>query len=222
MNKNAILIFVKYPQQGFVKTRLAAVIGKEHATALYKCFLDDLFKTLERLTFQKIVCYTPDGSKTLSYFSIRKSYIYMPQHGRDLGERMVHAFENGFDMGFSKLLLIGSDTPNLPGLIFQTAFAALDQNSTVLGPSNDGGYYLIGFSKKTFSKSFFQNVTWSSDQVLAQTIAKLEKFSKSYLLLEEFIDVDDINDLKQIFRNCQGPSYSPGAGVTLFPTCFMI
>lgn len=201
MENRAIIIFVKHPRQGFVKTRLAACIGNYHATELYKCFLSDLDQTLNQVNCRKIISFTPNDERALmdikKHFS--NNHTYLPQRGNNLGDRIIHAFDSSFKLGFSKLVLIGSDSPQLPFTIFKKAFAALENNFAVLGPSTDGGYYLIGFQKKNFSKIFFKDITWSSTHVLEQTETKLKDTLKTYFLLEECADIDDLDDLKVVY-----------------------
>ena len=195
---NGIIVFAKYPEQGHVKTRLAAGIGEEHALGLYQCFLADLSETLATVDDDLIICYSPATEIASSFFKecFGGHPLNYAQRGADLGERMKNALCDGFDQGFEKLVIIGSDSPQLSVEIFDTAFFALDQNDCVLGPSTDGGYYLLGFSKSTFTDAIFANIAWSTDRVLRQTKNRLQQQSLSYSILPEYADIDDIADLK--------------------------
>ncbi len=193
---NGILLFVKYPQTGQVKTRLAAGIGVEHALELYRCFLDDLYSTLSSCNAELVVCYSPDDAavRTWAVSRFPNAKLFHPQQGDDLGERMHAAFEFGFQT-HDKLLLIGGDTPHLSMDLFDQAFEALDRLDCVLGPSTDGGYYLIGF-RNNATPIAFQNIDWSTSRVLTQTLNRLESASKSVFLLPERVDIDEQMDLE--------------------------
>ena len=195
-NNNAILFFVKYPEPGQVKTRLAASIGSAHAIALYQCFLDDLSATLANSGHEVIVCYSPATTTTKEWAQHRFPFAkqFYAQRGSNLGERMLSAFKFGF-RAYEKLLLIGSDSPHLPVHIFNEAFDALEAFDAVIGPSMDGGYYLIGFRHKVVSKAF-QNINWSTNRVLTQTQNALASENKSVHLLPEMLDIDEYDDLE--------------------------
>ena len=195
-NNNAILFFVKYPEPGQVKTRLAAGIGAAHAIALYQCFLDDLSATLANSGHDVIVCYSPNTITAKAWAQHRFPFAkqFYAQRGSDLGERILNAFEFGFH-AYQKLLLIGSDSPHLPAHIFNEAFDALEEFDAVIGPSTDGGYYLIGFRHKVVSRAF-QNINWSTNRVLTQTKNALASENKSVHLLPETLDIDEYDDLE--------------------------
>ena len=193
---NGILFFVKYPEPGQVKTRLAARIGTTHAIELYQCFLDDLSAMLEKSRHDVIVCYSPDTTTAKKWAQHRFPFAkqFYAQLGSNLGERMVKAFEFGF-RAYQKLLLIGSDSPHLPAPILNQAFYALEEFDTVIGPCPDGGYYLIGFREKIVSNAF-QNINWSTNRVLIQTQKTLALENKSVHHLSEMLDIDEHDDLE--------------------------
>ena len=112
---------------------------------------------------------------------------------------MQSAFEQKFIDGYEKIILIGSDIPHITNEIIQTSFDKLDSNDCVLGPSEDGGYYLIGFNKSTFSPEVFRNIDWSTDKVLEQTSQKLN--TKSIYFHQELNDIDNLDDLKDFYKN---------------------
>ncbi len=198
-NNNGILFFVKYPEPGQVKTRLAARIGTTHAVELYQCFLDDLSATLANTEHDVIVCYSPDTTTAKAWAQRRFPFAasFCAQRGSNLGERMVNAFQFGF-RAYQKLLLIGSDSPHLPLHILNQAFDALDEYDAAIGPSTDGGYYLIGFRNRILS-SAFQDIDWSTNRVLSQTQNALASENKYVHLLPEMLDIDDDNDLKLFY-----------------------
>lgn len=195
-NDNGILFFVKYPEPGQVKTRLAARIGTTYAVELYQCFLDDLSETLANTDHDIIVCYSPDTATAKVWAQHRFPFAkqFCAQRGANLGERMLNAFEFGF-RAYQKLLLIGSDSPHMPIHIFNEAFDALEAFDVVIGPSADGGYYLIGFQQNVSCRAF-QNINWSTNRVLTQTQNALASENKSVHLLPEMLDIDEYDDLE--------------------------
>jgi uncharacterized protein len=180
---------------------LAAHIGDKHVLGLYHCFLDDMKKTLTKQIVKKMLFYTPNESTVAAYFqdSFDADVELYPQKGGDLGDRMKNAFSLGFNSGYEKLVLIGSDTPHLSENFLQGALEALTNHDCVLGPSPDGGYYLIGFRKEMFLEEAFCRIVWSTERVLDQTILALEREVRSFALLPELRDVDDFYGLQQFY-----------------------
>ncbi|UCE50057.1 MAG: TIGR04282 family arsenosugar biosynthesis glycosyltransferase [Phycisphaerales bacterium] len=192
---NCIVLFVKSPVAGKVKTRLAAEIGADAAVGLYKCFVEDLLSMIENLDGGlKLVFHPPEARSRLQQW-LGKQQTYNPQKGNDLGEKMKNAFADVFEEGFSKVVAIGSDSPDLPEEFLRQAFAQLDSFDAVIGPSSDGGYYLIGFSKDSFVAEAFDDIAWSTPAVCDQTRAKLESHGLTVHLLPQWHDVDRRSDL---------------------------
>ncbi|MHC4575406.1 MAG: TIGR04282 family arsenosugar biosynthesis glycosyltransferase [Planctomycetota bacterium] len=125
-------------------------------------------------------------------------YSFVPQTGRDLGEKMKNAFIHGFAEGFSKLVLIGSDLPDLPADFLKQGLHALDTHDAVIGPSSDGGYYLIGFTKDAFLPKTFKNIPWGQTNVFQRTMNILEQHPKTTHILPQWHDVDTLGDLKSL------------------------
>ncbi len=195
MDKNLVVVFVKEPKLGFVKTRLSKTIGDEKTLAIYKLFVKDIVENLEARDGKFKLCGYPTLNLINSTFGEFDNFLQV--HG-DLGLKMCEAFRTQFDLGFEKIVLIGSDTPHLTDEIYDEAFKALDQNDIVLGPSLDGGYYLIAFNRSSFYEEVFKDITWSTDKVLEQTLQKLN--NKRVHLLKGLNDIDDINDLKDFYQ----------------------
>ena len=124
-----------------------------------------------------------------------ENYRQELQSGKDLAEKMKNAFNDLKRSGFEKILLIGTDCPELNAEILNQAFDKLDEAEFVLGPAKDGGYYLIGLKEN--SDSLFENISWSTNEVLEQTIKKIDSISKNYSLLEQLSDIDDLSDLNR-------------------------
>ena len=199
-SNNCVLFFVKYPTVGRVKTRLAEQLGAEVVSDLYKSFVADTLAKLHRLNFNLKIVYDPPGAKKDFQQWLGEEYSYMPQIGEDLGQRMKNAFLEEFKRDFNKTIVIGSDCPDLPVEYLDLAFTALETNDVVVGPSSDGGYYLIGFTKDSFLPEVFEGIRWSSNRVFKQT-ADILKFNKRKLyLLPQWHDVDTVADLNKLIE----------------------
>ena len=157
-DSNCILLFVKSPARGQVKTRLAADIGEDAAVGLYRCFVEDLVSTVGTLDAGLRLCFHPPETKQHFLQWLGEQHSYIPQTGDGLGERLKNAFTDAFEQGFSKVVAIGSDSPDLPESFLRQAFEELDSHDAVVGPSSDGGYYLIGFSEGSFAPGTFERV----------------------------------------------------------------
>ena len=198
MDDRCLLFFIKDPEKGKVKTRLASAVGGEMAARLYKRFLLEMLSTLNKGTFLFYLCFYPaDALEGLrNWFG--KDYLYIPQRGEDLGERMKNGFMEAFDMTFERVVLIGSDIPDLPLEFIEEAFGSLNENDAVIGPSLDGGYYLIGFKDKKFSPRAFKRIPWSTDRVFEETMKILKREGLTVHTLQPRRDIDTIEDLKSL------------------------
>ncbi|MBW7991277.1 MAG: glycosyltransferase [Planctomycetes bacterium] len=197
-NDTCLLLFVKSPIKGQVKTRLAAETDGDFVVELYKCFVEDMISLIENLGVQFKVCFCPDNMKSTFSEWLGEQYCYTPQTGDNLGERLRNAFDSAFKEGFSNVVAIGSDSPDLPVHYLIESFEALAGHDTVIGPANDGGYYLIGFSKEGFIPEAFDNISWSTDSVFEQTVSILKRHGRKMYLLPLWHDVDTIADLKSL------------------------
>ncbi len=200
MNDKCLLFFVRNPQQGAVKSRLAGVLGEEVAVGLYKNFILDMLSTLEKGDFSCSVCFYPADALADIKEVLGAPYRYLPQQGANLGERMEHCFLQAFSAGFLRTVLIGSDLPDLPLDIIDEAFASLQRVDAVIGPALDGGYYLIGFKKDSFTPEVFRDMPWGTETVLQQTIGVLKNHRRSVHLLPSWDDIDNLEDLKKFFE----------------------
>ncbi len=196
MDDRCLLFFIKNPQKGNVKTRLASAMGDEKAVKLYKRFLLEMLSTLNRGTFLFYLCFYPEHSlKDLKHW-LGDHYLYTPQNGENLGERMKNGFAEAFAMSFKRVVLIGSDIPDLPLEFIEEAFTSLKENDVVIGPSIDGGYYLIGFRDKSFSPQVFEGIPWGKETVFEKTMKLLEREGKTVHTLQPWRDIDTIKDLQ--------------------------
>ena len=207
-NKCCILFFVKYPVLRGVKTRLAEHVGHDVATDLYKSFVAEILTTLHTLSVNfRIVFYPPDAGDQFQQW-LGEKYSYAPQIGQDLGQRMKNAFLQAFSDGFNSVVIIGSDSPDLPADYLDLGFTALDTNDVVVGPSSDGGYYLIGFVKNAFLPEVFGGISWNSHNVLEQTINILKQHKKKLYLLPQWHDVDTLADLNELVERNRNTAFS--------------
>lgn len=187
----ALIVFVRPPELGKVKTRLAKTIGDVRALAIYKLLLNHTQQITQPLNFQKFIYYV-DHVVDYDLWN-HPGYTKRKQSGNDLGEKMQHAFNELFEQGFKKVLIIGSDCYQLQTPIIEEAVNLLNTNGAVLGPTHDGGYFLLGMNE--FHAQLFENKTWSTDQVLNETVSDLKSSNISYSLLNTLCDVDEEADL---------------------------
>jgi uncharacterized protein len=197
--KPIILLFIKAPVKGQIKSRLAASIGNDAALEIYRRFVFDTIDTVGAIAVPlRICCYPPDAVTAIRTWLGNKQAC-MPQLGNDLGERMERAFDRAFQEGYDRAVLIGSDIPELSKAVVQEALAALDRSDAVLGPAADGGYYLIGFTAKTFLPQVFHNIAWSTATVHDETLDKFKRSGRQVHLLPKLHDIDTKNDLCMFF-----------------------
>lgn len=204
---NCLLLFVKSPIKGQVKTRLAAQTGGNFEVELYKCFVEDTISLAENLDVHLELCFYPANTKSTFLKWLGEQHSYRAQIGNNLGERLRNAFDNAFKEGFSNVVAIGSDSPDLPANYLSESFEALDAHDTTIGPANDGGYYLIGFSKEGFIPEVFDNISWSTDSVFEQTVSILKQHDRKVYLLPLWYDVDTIEDLKPLLLRTKNTAF---------------
>lgn len=190
MNKNLLIVFAKNIKLGKVKTRLAKSVGDNAAFEVYKYLVGITEINTEKLENCDVHIYFSDVIIETKWLG-KKKFV---QKGIDLGERMLHAFENSFSQGYEKVVGIGTDLPDLDVNTMQQGFDALNSNDVVFGPAEDGGYYLIGMS--TLHSFVFKNKAWSTTRLLKSTLEELNNKEHSVQLLKTLNDVDTIEDLK--------------------------
>lgn len=212
MKPAALLIFAKYPVPGEVKTRLASDIGPEAATLLYRHFVQVIIQKLARHRSIDEAIVAVAQSDQVHRFAIEfpGAYRYLPQQAnRDLGVRLQDAIAQQLASGFGKVVVVGTDSPQMPSRLVTEALAALRTADVVLGPATDGGYYLIAV--KGDYPALFRGIEWSTDQVLAQTLAAAEQAGLAVHLLEQQYDVDTLAELQQLAR--EHPALVAASGV---------
>ena len=191
-SKKAIIIFTRNPELGKCKTRLAKTVGDKAALEIYKFLLKHTAIATESIGADKYVFYSEKIKK--DDFWNDSDFIKKIQKGDDLGARMKHAFLELFELGYQKIIIIGSDLLDLNAEHINEAFDKLIEHDVVLGPSKDGGYYLLGLSK--FIEHIFQKKPWSEPHLLEVTVKELVQKKVSLTLLEPLNDIDTFEDLK--------------------------
>lgn len=195
--KNKLIIFVKNEEAGKVKTRLARSVGDDEALWVYRKLLRYTANITSPLKVKKEVWYSrfiPEND-----IWTEGNFTKKVQGGDDLGQRMSNAFRVSFEEEVEKVVIIGSDCAELTTEMLEQAFEALDDSDFVVGPAEDGGYYLLGM--RHFHPKIFENIEWSTGSVLEKTIAKMKNVGGSVYQLKELNDVDTIEDWKRVKAN---------------------
>jgi len=197
--RNAVAIMAKAPQSGQVKTRLCPPLSYREAAELYRCFLLDKIaqvNTLQRAA--PVVSYSPDDSRPLFEDLTPPHFMLIPQHGDDLGARLLFTFDRLFRQGFTQVIVIDSDTPTLPTAYLEQALMLIAErvNDVVLGPTEDGGYYLIGLRQS--HRELFEQMPWSTSQVFPETRRRSEQYGLTVACTEYWYDVDTPEDLSRL------------------------
>ena len=194
-NKNLLLIFTRNPELGKAKTRLAKTVGDKTALEIYKFLLQKTRDVSLKVTSDKAVYY----SVKIRTNDIWDDEIYQKhrQNGEDLGIRMKNAFKDGFNSGYQKVMIIGSDLYDLSPKNIENAFTELNNNDVVIGPALDGGYYLLGMN--SLQANIFENKDWGKETVRKDTLENLKDKKVKLLELKNDIDIyEDIIDIPEI------------------------
>jgi rSAM/selenodomain-associated transferase 2/rSAM/selenodomain-associated transferase 1 len=197
-----LLIFARLPKAGANKTRLIPALGAENATLVYRQLVDRTLSQARQLAnergCQATVCYT-GGSACQVRAAFGDDLTYCEQEGSSLGDRLQHATKSAFDAGAKRVVVIGTDCPSLTSSDLTNAFEQLDVHDIVIGPAQDGGYYLIGLNAER--ASLFADIDWSTSQVLEQTLHKTREPGLSVHQLRMLPDVDYPEDLLPLRRD---------------------
>ncbi len=191
----AMAIMAKAPRPGKVKTRLSPPLTAEQAAKINSCFLMDTTANLANLAkdgaCSGVISYTPAGDEHLFEGMLPEGYRLIPQKGDGFGERLLSTAKDLFACGFGAVCLIDSDSPTVPREAFEMAVSALCKpgDRIVLGPSYDGGYYLIGM--KQAHRELFENIAWSTSAVFEETMAAVHRLGVELVHLPLWYDVDD-------------------------------
>jgi rSAM/selenodomain-associated transferase 1 len=191
-----LIVFVRHPEPGKAKTRLAKAYDDHFAAELYGYFVDDLLEALERGSYRMEIVFTPAEKELEIRQRSGSRFSYTPQEGEGLGERMEKAFRSCFTKGFATAILIGSDIPDLTAEVIEQAFHALENGQdAVVGPAFDGGYYLIGFCSATVDPAVFKEMPWGESTVFEKTLDRLHARGYRISFAPAWHDIDTQEDL---------------------------
>ncbi len=193
------VVMVKAPRAGAVKTRLAPPLTREEAASLAECFARDTVDSVRRVARETIVAYAPDdGRSALEAIFKDDGLLWFAQRGEDLGARIESAVSHAFARGRGPVVVVGTDSPTLPPSFVERAFASLSagESDVALGPTEDGGYYLVGLREP--SEGLFRNVEWSTPRAYAQTAENVARLGLRLLELPRWYDVDTPADLLRL------------------------
>ena len=210
---NILGMFARLPAPGKTKTRLAATVGNDAAAELYAAFVEDLADRCDKIADQFWIAITPNTSRSFDWFEDIASYdaSIIPQPDGDLGARISWFFDEAKQQGGERTVLIGSDNPDLPTEIINSAFDGLSESDVVIAPASDGGFVLIGL--RGSASDLFTNINWSSATTLTNTIAKAKSLNLTVALLRPWYDIDTVQDLGKLMSQQQ----SRGEGNTICP-----
>jgi hypothetical protein len=194
MKKAALIILQKNEELGKVKTRLAVTVGEEKALEIYRILISYTYQVIQDLPLTTYIFFSNFIPNSVA--DIPSNFVLRLQEGENLGERMSNAFQLLFKSGYQRILILGTDCAQLESRHITDAIQKLDEKDVVIGPAEDGGYYLLGMKKST--TSLFEGIEWSTSQVFSQTIEKLTRAELSYGIIETLSDVDVEEDWEKV------------------------
>lgn len=207
---NAVIVFSKYPEDGEVKTRLAKTLNNKFAVKFCKICAEHLFNEVLKISGEKILpylFYSEESDKEKIKSWTKSKFLLNSQEGKDIGEKMFNAFKKVFHNGAQKVMIVGTDIPDITSEILYDGLSALNESDIVMGPSADGGYYLLGM--KNLYQEFFTNVEWSGSKVFEKTLEKIKTQNLSFHLLPELTDIDTEEDLRNWLDKEQKEKVNP-------------
>lgn len=197
-----LVLFIRYPEKGRVKSRLASALDEDTVILLYRAFIEDMLENLSEGDYRFRIAFHPAERLSDLRQEFGAGFFYLPQTGPDLGRKMLDAFNRCFSDGCRSVIIIGSDIPDLPQQVIEEAFLALEKNDAVIGPSLDGGYYLIGFGRDSFTPAAFEGIAWGGDGVYENTVRILEMSGLRFHVLPAWRDIDRPEDITALIREC--------------------
>jgi len=214
-----LIFFLKYPERGACKTRLARAFGDDVALRLYDAFVRDMLATCAATDARLLVCLSPAerldaGRAWLEPWMTpqqRASATLLGQEGEDLGLRMQNALSAAFERGAAAAALVGADLPDLPAAILAQAFSLLETRDVVLGPATDGGYYCVGMKPTPFAVEAFASMPWSTPRVFEETRARLVSAGRSVATLPAWSDIDTREDLEAFLARRNARDRAPAS-----------
>lgn len=198
---NALILFTRVPIPGKTKTRLMPFLNGEECAEVHACFVKDIYEKSKEVDADLFVFYTPKDEKKLLTSLFEQDVICLPQHGADLGERMKNAIGIVLRMGYEKVILIGTDIPQIHPETLNNAFDNLDEKDIVIHPTFDGGYYLIGMKKEY--DSIWKIERYGTNTVIYDTLQHMRNERLSTAVGQMYYDVDDKEDLLHLYNDIQ-------------------
>jgi rSAM/selenodomain-associated transferase 1 len=198
MSRPVVIVMIKAPRAGLVKTRLVPPLSEKQAASLAACFAQDVVRSAAGVAGELLVAYSPaDGRDSLEAL-LPGGLLWCEQRGENLGARLDSVAAHADSLGFAPLVFIAADSPTLPPEFIATAIRWLDEGESdvVLGPTEDGGYYLVGLRRP--ARGLFQNIAWSTPRAYAQTTENASRLSLRLLRLPAWYDVDTHADLLRL------------------------
>ncbi len=205
MDRSQAILLLKFPEKGQVKARLAHQLGDEFAVSLYRNFVLDMLSTLEASGLRHSISFFPPDSTDSLREWLGPSQCRFPQRGSTHPERLMNTFLDAFSRGEERVVVLASDVPDITRELIVEAVASLEDSDAVIGPSPDGGYYLIGFNCNTFRGKAFQGIAWSTEKAFSDTMSKLEGLSVR--TLPGWPDVDTPSDLRELIESKRNPLF---------------
>lgn len=203
--KRAVICFTRVPKPGATKTRLLPVLKPEQCVGLHWAFLRDLAEVYRQLDVHLFVAYTPDADWE-SLKTVFPHAGFYPQKGNDLGERMYRVIRKVLELGYESVVLTGTDLPRMTPAHLESGFAVLEEKDIALGPTSDGGYYLIGMKKPC--RDVFRIEGYGGASVLENTVAAAEQVGLTVGIAMTCDDVDTPEDLRDLIRTINPDSYT--------------
>ncbi|PIP37517.1 MAG: hypothetical protein COX19_16510 [Desulfobacterales bacterium CG23_combo_of_CG06-09_8_20_14_all_51_8] len=205
-----VILFAKAPIPGHVKTRLAKDMGETRTLSLYWNFVRDSVDKITSAGHYLKIFHDPPGSLPLMQDWLGQRHEYFLQEGVNLGLKMANAFIRVFSSGIHQAVLMGADFPDLPAMILADALSGLDTHAAVIGPTLDGGYYLIGFNADSFLTAVFENIPWSTSGVFEKTMSCFTTTGARVKQLPKWRDIDTCDDLKILIQSLtRHPEHCP-------------
>lgn len=196
--KQALIIFTRVPIPGKTKTRLMPFLSGVECAGLHQSFITDIFKKMKQVHADLFVFYTPEDEENLLKTIVTEDILLYPQKGENLGVRMKRAIGDVLQKGYEKVLLIGTDIPQMSPEAIEEAFASLDEKDIVINPTLDGGYYLIGMKKEY--DSIWNVERYGTNTVIHDTLNHMKKEKLTVAKGQVYFDVDDKEDLLHLYK----------------------
>lgn len=187
-----LLVFLKYPEPGKVKTRIGKEIGHVKAAQIYRELAERVLGNIMEGNYTVVLYYSPSWSVDDFKEWLGSDYVYKPQRGADLGQRMKNAIRDEIAEGAESVVLIGTDCVQVDSSVINKAFESMHDNDVVIGPATDGGYYLIA-CRASFNE-LFENIEWSTNKVYSQTMNRIDELGLKTFILEKKTDIDTYED----------------------------